>query len=354
MNSIKKLFTEIATNQQLSRASSLFNSLPNPDKVFNSTGRLYSNYRNLLNDPHLWSCVQSRKSGVLALNFELRQEKASQNALSLIQTAFEQIDFNQLIRDVLEATLFGFQALEIMWNNFNFGRNFILPEKIIPKPQEWFEFDRTGSLFFKQLGQSKKIDLPEYKFLIVQYEPTYLNPYGHSLLGKCYWPITFKNNGLKFWTNFTEKYGMPILFAKYERGGSLDDAKELANSLSLMVDNNVIVASSEISLEMQEAIRNTASDLFHDLLRFCNSEISKVILSQTLTTELDSGSYAASLTHFKVRREIIIADVRLVESTVNKLIKYIIDLNLAEYSYPVFRFKLEESKKLVEPVETAR
>lgn len=342
MKTNKKLFTEIATNQAFSKSFNLLNNLPNPDNIFQNTGRKYSNYRDLLNDPHLWSCIQSRKSGVLALDFEIKQAKASSKSCSLINAAFEHINLNQLIRDILDAPLFGFQPLEIMWGIFNFARNAVLPEKIVPKPQEWFEFNRSGELLFKQQAGLQNIPLPDFKFLIVQYEPTYINPYGHSLLGKCYWPVTFKNNGLKFWTNFAEKYGMPILFAKYERGGSYDDAQELADNLSLMVDNNVIVASSEISLEIQEAVRNTASDLFHDLLRFCNSEISKVILSQTLTTELDSGSYAASLTHFKVRREIIMADVRLVESTINTLIKYIIDLNMNEHFYPHFEFKQEE------------
>ncbi len=152
--------------------------MPNPDKIFQNTGRKFSNYRDLLNDPHLWSCIQSRKSGVLALDFEIKQAKASSKSCSLINAAFEHINLNQLIRDILDAPLFGFQSLEIMWGIFNFARNAVLPEKIVPKPQEWFEFNRSGELLFKQQAGLQNIPLPDFIFLIVQYEPTYINPYG--------------------------------------------------------------------------------------------------------------------------------------------------------------------------------
>lgn len=78
-------------------------------------------------------------------------------------------------------------------------------------------------------------------------------------------------------------------------------------------------------------------DLYLQLIKLANGEISKALLSETLTTEMDSGSYAASVTHFKVRREVILGDKFLVEQTINKLIEYIAKVNNFEtWNLPKF------------------
>ena len=82
------------------------------------------------------------------------------------------------------------------------------------------------------------------------------------------------------------------------------------------------------------------------MIKHCNTEISKAILSQTLTTELDGGSYAASMTHFKVRREVVMGDIKLVESVMNELLKYIIDLNFAGSPYPSFKVVMNDGDNL--------
>ena len=65
--------------------------------------------------------------------------------------------------------------------------------------------------------------------------------------------------------------------------------------------------------------------------------ISKAILGQTLTTEIGStGSYAASNTHMAVRQDIIDADKKLVEKTINQLIQWIYEINFANAEVPVF------------------
>lgn len=79
--------------------------------------------------------------------------------------------------------------------------------------------------------------------------------------------------------------------------------------------------------------------MYKELISFCNNEISKAILSQNLTTEVNKGSYAASKTHFQIRRELIEADKRLVENAMNELFKKIVDLNTKTNDYPKFQFK---------------
>lgn len=325
--------------------SSLSNLLPNPDKLLTVVGKGIEAYRELKSDPHLWSCIQSRKSGLLSLNYKIIPNEASSAVTREIESIINSVDIVKIERDILEAPLFGYQPMEIIWSVTKSSRAMIVPEDFTARPQEWFFFDRNRQLRIRQKDNHEGEPVSEYKIINVTYEDGYLNPYGSALLRKCYWPVKFKNGTLKFWVNFTEKYGMPLLVGQYSRGGSQDEADKLARALVSLVEDSVIVTPDDVKLELHDASRTTSSVLYRDLIKFCNAEISKAVLSQTLTTELDMGSYAASQTHFKIRREVILSDIRLVEHTLNKLIKYIIDLNFRP-PYPRFVLEMNDADNI--------
>lgn len=323
--------------------SNFMDVLPNPDLILRRTGKTIETYRELKNDAHIWSCIQSRKSGTLSLEFSIMPSGCNQEIVKIIEDIFQDLDLQQIIRDILEAPLFGYQPMEIIWNITNNGIRIIYPQQIIAKPQEWFAYDNNGKIKFNAgLGNDIQ-EIDEMKILDVRYEASYLNPYGTSLLAKCYWPLTFKNGGLRFWVNFTEKYGMPIMMGKYNRGATQKEIENLANVLADMAEDSVLVTPVDIDLELHEAAKSTSVELYRELIKYCNAEISKAILSQTLTTELDMGSYAAAQTHFKVRKEVILADIKLVENTLDKVIKYIIDLNFGSKAYPKFKITLNDA-----------
>lgn len=320
--------------------------LPNPDKVLRRTGKSFEAFRDLKNDPHVWSCIQSRKSGLLSLEWALLPDGASDSLVRELESIFSGLDISKIQRDVLEAPLFGYQPMEIIWKAGAGDKIYLVPEKILPKPQEWFFFDPGGSLRYRTKDNNKGEPVPPMKVICVQYEADYMNPYGHSLLSKCYWPVTFKNGGLRFWVNFMEKYGMPMLLGQYTRGASFDEAQKLADELAGMTEDTVIVAPSDIKIELKEAVRSSSVSLYRDLIKHCNAEISKAILSQTLTTELDMGSYAASMTHYRIRREVIQSDIRLVEHFFNTLIRYIVELNFGSAECPRFKVLIDEGENM--------
>jgi phage gp29-like protein len=343
MTKIKEITKQIKFDEGWFAA--LSGILPNPDSVLKRTGKTIEAYRELKNDAHVWSCIQSRKSGLLSLDFKLISNGANESVVREIEQMIRALDINKIEREILEAPLFGYQPMEIIWEVHKAERYRFVPVDFVAKPQEWFFFDSQRNLRYRKKGEPKGVPLPEHKIINVTYEANYLNPYGNALLQKCYWPVVFKNGSLKFWVNFTEKFGMPILMGTYGRGGSQEEADKLLESLNALVEDSVIVAPEGVNLELHEAVKTTSSGLYRDLIKFCNAEISKAILSQTLTTELDMGSYAASQTHFKIRKEVILSDIRLVENTMNKLIKEIVDLNFAP-PYPQFSLAMNDSDNM--------
>jgi len=339
------LASEIATRKRSIDFYSIIQNLPDLDPVLKSQGKDIRIYRELLSDPHVWACVQSRKAGVLSLEWGIDRGKAKSKQASVIENVFNNLDLNALISEILDCVLFGFQPIEIIWKPQS---NLMLPSSIVAKPAEWFVFDDDNNLRLKTKENFNGELLPDKKFLCPQYNPSYQNPYGERTLSRIFWNVTFKKGGLKFWIAFTEKYGMPFLVGKHPRGTGKEDTENLAEMMQAMIQDAIAVIPDDSTIEIQEAVKTSSAEIYEKLVDKMNSEISKAILGQTLTTEIGSkGSYAASNTHMEVRKDIIESDKRIVEKTLNQLIRWIYGLNFAEQrEIPVFSMWEEEDVDL--------
>ena len=316
--------------------------LPNPDKVLSRNGKNYQNLRNLKNDPHLWACIQSRKAGVVSKKYRLEQGQSSKEVFDFVNLCFANIDIDKLIKQILDAILFGFQPIEIVWKEVLFNGDMLYAiDKLESRPQEYFIFDGNSNLRYISISVPNGKKMPKYKCLLVQHEADYDNPYGQSLLSKCYWSCTFKNSAIRFWVNFIERFGNPVVIATTENLLSKTEQEELLDSLSGMMESNTIIASGNISVQIHDNAKQGNVQLYKELIDICNAEISKVVLSQTLTTQIQQGSYAASKTHLEIRKEIIEADMSLVKHSINVLMSYICGLNFGKVAVPIFDY-LEE------------
>lgn len=332
---MQKTFTkELATLQNVDfyGFSSIF---PDPDSVLASQGRGISLYRELLHDPHVKACTMSRKSGVVAKPWQIEGEEGLKDVISAV---FAKIDLPRLIQDILNAPLFGYQPIEVVWG---FSEGLLAPVRLSAKPQEWFCFDRDSNLRLRtQKSLYEGEIVPERKFLCPKHNPAYTNPYGEKLLSSVFWPVSFKKGGIKFWVSFAEKYGMPWALGKIPRQTLEEEAIRLRDALDSMVQDGVAVFDDACSVELVESgSKAQSTQVYTELVNFMNDEISKAILGQTLTTQLgNTGSYAATAVHQEVRQDILDSDVRLVETTVNQLIEWIVALNYPSFEPPRFSF----------------
>jgi phage gp29-like protein len=228
-----------------------------------------------------------------------------------------------------------------MWEKVD---SYVLPTRVEAKPQEWFLFDAENNLKLRTkdspiFGES----LPEYKFLLIQHNATYQNPYGDPALSKCFWPVTFKRGGMKFWAIFAEKYGMPYLIGKHPRGTSKEETEKLADLLESMIQDAVAVIPDDSSVEIMEpGGKSASSQIYRDLLEYCDQEITISLLGQNLTTQVEKGSYAAAQVHMQVRKDLLDSDKRLIENIFNSLIKWIYEINFSEGETPYFTLYEEE------------
>jgi len=335
------LTNELVTREQVLTFQRFIGILPNPDKVIQQNGGVSKIFPELKNDPHIWSCMQSRKAGVLSQDWDIFDRDANSDISQFIRKIFQKLDVFNLMNNILESVFTGMQVLEIIWEYDDNG-NYI-PKDIIPKPLEWFYYDEQNILKFRRRDRLKGDFLPESKFLIPRNLPTYSNPYGESLLAKCYWPATIKNVGFRFWMNFLEKYGLPIIIGQYTYSPTPEELQSLSDRLNELVESQTIATPNDINIDIRDIGQSKSVELYAQLIRMANAEISKALLSETLTTELEHGSYAASATHFKVREDVILSDKILVESTLNILCDYITKLNFPKMQSPIFKFRTQRN-----------
>ncbi len=323
-----------------------FSSLPNPNLMFASVGDRQATLENISMDPHVASCIQSRKSGVLSQLWEVQPQKDNTDEIyDFIQQCFNKLNLFKIISDILDAPLYGFQVLEITWQPeiYN-GRYVVVPKNIQSKPHKWFYFDSNQILRLKSSFNKEDKILPPYKFIIVQYNPSFENPYGEAILSKCLWPVVFKKVIVTFWARFAEKFGMPHFLGKIDPIASQQDYEKFLDVLDGLIQDGSAVISQNESVEILSGVSGGSSEVYLNFINFCNTEISKAILSQTLTTELgEVGSYAASKVHFEIRDDIIKRDRLMVESALNQLIRWSINLNFGpQTEYPKFVIFQEE------------
>lgn len=340
----RKLTDHIATRDRSPDFAGLGMFLPNPDPILKKMGRDIKVYRELRSDAHTGGCIRRRKAAVLSLERKIERGRASARITRAVQEVFDKLDLNQVISEILEAPLYGWQPLEIDWRPRRGASP--LPVNIVGKPPEWFLFDTDARLRFRSrqaplLGE----ELEPRKFLLARQEASYANPYGFPDLSMCFWPVTFKRGGLRYWVKFAEKYGMPWAVGKQPRNTPAPETDRLLDQLEAMIEDAVAVIPDDASVELMQAGGTSGNaDAYEKLLMFCRSEVAIALLGQNQSTEATS-TRASATAGLDVAAELRDGDKAIVESTLNQFIRWIVDVNEGEAA-PAPKFEMWEETEV--------
>lgn len=330
----QSLSDQIATRGRSIDFAGLGMYLPNPDTVLKALGKDIKVYRELRADPHVGGCIRRRKAAVKALEWGLDRDKAKSRVAKSIEDIFADLDLSRIITEMLDAVLYGYQPMEVMWGKVG---GYLVPVDVIGKPADWFIYSPDNELRFRsRQAMIQGEELSQRKFLVPRQDPSYQNPYGFADLSMCFWPTTFKKGGLKFWVQFTEKYGAPWVIGKHPRSASDAETDLLLDRLESMVQDAVAVIPDDSSIEIKEAAGKTGSaEVYERLLHFCRSEVSIALLGQNQTTEA-TANRASAQAGLEVTRDIRDGDKAIVEEAFNTLIRWVCELNFNDGARPVF------------------
>lgn len=285
-------------------------------------------------DAHYASQIETRKEGVLSRARRVVPASASaedQRIAEFIEDVIANLNgFDEELYELLDAIAKGVSIAEIM---YGFEGREIRATELKFRPQDWFSFGDAADLWQTgplRLTYSDEM-LPANKFVVYTLDRTKGNRWGRPLARRCWWPVWFKRQTVKFWLKFVEK-GTGTVLAKYPqtadpemKAKALEAAEAINRETAVAIPENFVV-------EILEKARQGSADVYDGLVRnFANREISEVILGQVLTSQGSdegSGSRALGEVHEGVRMEKVMVDAKGLMSAVNKqLIRPLVTLN---------------------------
>ena len=303
-------------------------------------------------DPHLFSQLQTRKNAVTGLDFEIIPFSDDPRDKEIADFIEEQINGIESLEDVetdlLDAIGKGFAVSEIRWG---YDEGHVVVREIKSRHQKRFFWDSLDDSFKVRTKDAPEgILLPANKFIVHRYKARSGHTSRAGILRVVAWMYLFKNYDLKDWVSFAEVYGLPLRLGKYAPGASEADKVALMQALIQIGADAAGIIPDGTSIDFITTEKTSSSDLYERLARYCDEQISKAILGQTLTSDSGGGSYAQSKTHNDVRHDLTVADCKSLASTLRRdLIRPLCIFNFGEDKrVPHIRFDCEESEDLTQ------
>lgn len=306
--------------------------LPNPDVVLRKRGMGIGAYRDLLADAHLAACLRSRKAPVMALEWVLDRGDAPARVHKALRGWAESVDVSGFLDELMDVVYWGYMPVELGWE---MAGGLWLPARIETRPPEWFVFgiDEAGETDLRFLSKSAPIDgeIPpdEWTLLHAAVGASYDNPYGRGVASQCFWPCVFKKAGIEFWLNWCERFVSPWVKGRVPAGTSEADMAAFRSDLEDLVQDAVVVVSGDDDVDMlSQGDTGGSSAAFGDLCGYMDTQISKAVLSQTLTTEVqDKGALSTAKVHGTVRDDIVDADTKTAAGLLNRIVRMTLKRN---------------------------
>lgn len=296
--------------------------------------RLYDIYRDALVDLHLSGCIEQRKGFVLSRSFKLVDSGGNENEEAMHY--FEQDWFKQLLKLSLDAVNWGHSLIEL-GDITTDGDGCICYDgvKLLPRKHVIPEYGRV----ITDLGQDWTTGLEYRKPPFTDWLIEAGQPEDLGLLLKAATQTIPKKNMFAFWDTFGEIFGMPMRIA---RTTSRDEKEQ--DRLLKMLNNSgsklSMVANMDTEIEFVESGKSDAYNVYDKRIDRANSEISKLIIGQTMTIE-DGSSLSQSQTHLEVFENLVKSDRDMLRDIVNnQLIP-----RMAKHGFPVkgLRFKWDDA-----------
>ena len=259
---------------------------------FTQRVKLYDIYSESLMDPHLFSVVQKRKSGVLGRKIEFRRNGVADDKVNVqISSPW----FLRFLEDALDAQYWGFTLVQFYINEKGWIDYYLVPRKHI---------DPVLNIIKKRQSDVTGESFDEYADLLMirGKEPL-------GILARTAPYVIYKRGTIGDWAQLAEIFGRPI--RKYIYDAADPEARNATlEAASSQGGASVFLCPDGTKLEFVEPGNlSGSSEMYSSLTDRYNAEMSKAVLGNTLTTEASkTGTQALGTVHNKVEQELVEQD----------------------------------------------
>lgn len=319
-----------------------------------STAVDWGAYDVVFNDDQVKSTMQQRIGAVVSRDWNVlagdEEDPRSVAAAEAFNRTMKRLPWDRITRMMLMASFYGYAVAEIMWGVRD-GLFDIVGIKV--RHARRFRYDEDDRLRMLTPSTSQGELLPERKFWVHAVGASDDDqPYGMGLAHWLYWPTLFKRNGIRFWNIFLDKYGTPTAKGTYPRGSNATDINKLLMALQAIATDSGFVLPEGMAVELLSAAKSGTAD-FHQLCLYMDAAISKVVLSQTMTTD-NGSSRSQGEVHADVKLEVVKTDADdLTDSFTASAARWWTDFNFGEdVAAPIVRRIVEEEEDTAKTAET--
>lgn len=277
----------------------------NPDRR-----KLYDIYRDAMTDSHLSGCIQQRVGFVMSRSFKLVNNTGDANDDA--RHLFDQAWFKKLCRLCLESIWYGHSLIELgdLVTDGD-GHPSYSDVSLIPRKHVIPEYGKVVT----RLGNPHSTGIayreqPWCDRLIEAGSPDDL-----GLLLKAALHTIPKKHAMSFWDSFAEIFGMPWRIART----STRDPNEFKRLQDLIYNSGAsqgIVSGMETEIQFVESGKGDAFNVYDKRIDRANSELSKLVIGQTMTIE-DGSSLSQSQTHLQVFLNLVESDRDMLRDIIN-------------------------------------
>ncbi|MBF0139804.1 MAG: DUF935 family protein [Magnetococcales bacterium] len=290
--------------------------LPPQDMVLQARGRGdYAQYELILQDDQVASTFQQRRLAVVSREWTVdpgASDKASQMAADSLRETLDHIQFDWITDRMLYGVFYGFAIAECLW--VRDGAKIALDALKVRK-QRRFRFGMDGlPRLITTDDPMVGMLLPERKFWhFTTGADNDDEPYGLGLAHALYWPVYFKRAAIKSWSVALDRFGAPTVKGIFPKSATDAEKKQLHKAVQSVHAKGAIIIPEgmQVELLMAGSAGGSGRVNFADMTDRMNDAISKVVLSQTMTTDAAGGQYKGEVQK-SVRDEVVQSDADLV------------------------------------------
>lgn len=310
----------------------------------------YETYDEMQKDSMVQTVLTLKRLAVVSGGFRLEASAETPQARrkrDFVEEAFARMEGSPLdvLRNAMDAFAKGWSLQEAVYRADG-GRIWL--EAVRPKDPSLFglKVDRFGGiegLTLRLPGEGESA-LDPSRFLIYMNRRDYARPKGRSDLDAAYRHWQAKQALLGAWKLHLEKFAMPTVLGRFERGLPSDEQASLLRALQDVQNNTAVTFPSEIEVSLLNSGKEPSTG-FQEAIEFHNREIARAVLGQTLTT--DEGRRVGSLALGKVHLQILLLQVNAIRRELaetvmtEQLVRPLVEANFGPGDVP--KFVLEDS-----------
>jgi phage gp29-like protein len=265
---------------------------------------LYDLYSEIALDPHMSAAMTKRILNVLEREVKFFNAKGDED--ETVYSVIKQPFFTQFLTYALEAIFYGYSLIYFDNISIDGGSSCAL----IPRQNVRPEKGIVTQNYSDENGISY-LDPPTANYVISAGGERTL-----GLLNKAAPYVIYKKGNMSDWATFAEIFGTPFRWVEYD-GHDMKVKQELEVMMKTQKTAGYAVIPTGTALHMEESQNKLGNTEVYKLLaEFCDKQISKLVLANTMTLDSEGGKYKGDV-HEKSEMRVAEADRRDIIALLN-------------------------------------